>query len=171
MYQRLSRKRFIASIVILSLFTMAPAVADEDRTAPSPQQSIPQHFDSSGSERLAIQALLDTYTRAVSTKDQALFETLLLSKTIPFSYISAGARASELGTANYAQFQQAVFSGQPFTQRFTQVRIESDGALATVSLVFINTRAQGESWGWKTLHLLQTAQGWKIASEFYTVHS
>ncbi|MEO8924366.1 MAG: hypothetical protein ABI330_16300, partial [Caldimonas sp.] len=58
----------------------------------------------------------------------------------------------------------------PFTQRFKDVRIQQDGNLATVTLVFINTRPQSESWGWKALQLLKVDGVWKIASEFYTSH-
>jgi hypothetical protein len=63
-----------------------------------------------------------------------------------------------------------VFEGRPFTQRFQQVRIEQDGALANVRLVFVNSAADGQSWGWKTLQLVKAGGRWKIASEFYTSH-
>lgn len=135
----------------------------------APTASPPQAFDSTGSDRRAIQALLDAYTQAVSTKDQAAFEALLLTKTIPFSYVPAGAPVAQAGMAHYEDFRHAVFEGAPFTQRFTNVRIDQDGSLANVTLVFINTDAKGESWGWKTLQLLKTPAGWKIASEFFTV--
>lgn len=131
---------------------------------------IPAHFDSTGNDRAAIEAQLATYTRAVSTRNQALFETLLLDTSIPFSSVPATGWASGAGTSNYEAFRKAVFEGAPFTQRFKDVRIEQDGNLATVTLVFINTRPQGESWGWKTLQLLKVDGTWKIASEFYTSH-
>jgi hypothetical protein len=57
------------------------------------------------------------------------------------------------------------------TQRFRNIHIEQDGALANVSLVFVNTTARGAAWGWKTLQLLKVEGQWKIASEFYTAHS
>ena len=130
---------------------------------------IPAHFVSAGGDRPAIMALLDSYTRAVSAKDQGLFETLLLNKTIPFSFVaSAGAPAE---TQNYESFRKGVFLGSPFTQRFQDVHIQQDGALADVSLVFVNTSKGTSSWGWKTLQLLKVKDHWKIASEFYTGHS
>ncbi|MGH8145695.1 MAG: nuclear transport factor 2 family protein [Rhodanobacteraceae bacterium] len=131
---------------------------------------IPAHFDSTGNDRAAIEALLATYTQAVSTRNQVLFETLLLDKSIPFSSVPATGWTSGAGTSNYEAFRKAVFEGPPFTQRFKGIRIEQDGNLATVTLVFINTRPQGESWGWKTLQLLKVDGTWKIASEFYTSH-
>lgn len=130
----------------------------------------PTHFDSTGTDRAAIEALLATCTQAVSTRDQALLETLLLDKSIPFSSIPATGWASGAGTSNYEAFSKAVSEGTPFTQRFKDVRVEQDGNLATVMLVFINTRPQGESWGWKALQLLKVDGTWKIASEFYTSH-
>lgn len=132
--------------------------------------AIPAYFDSTGADHAAIEAQLATYTQAVSTKNQVLFETLLLATSIPFSSVPATGWASGAGTSNYEAFRKAVFEGTPFTQRFKDVRIEQDGNLATVTLVFINTRPQSESWGWKTLQLLKVDGTWKIASEFYTSH-
>jgi ketosteroid isomerase-like protein len=127
---------------------------------------IPPSFQSAGADRSAIEALLATYTRAVSSKDRALFETLLLNRTIPFSGVPLPRNA----TQNYDDFRQGVFAGPPFTQRFQDVHIDQDGPLAAVSLVFVNTTPQGSSWGYKTLQLLKIDGRWKIASEFYTGH-
>jgi hypothetical protein len=134
---------------------------------------IPAHFDSVGTDRTAIEALLATYTRAVSTKDEALFETLLLDTSIPFSGVgSSGVANRDPGVTNqYQAFSRGVFGGSPFVQRFQDVHIEQDGPLASVSLVFVNTSPQGSSWGWKTMQLLKIAGQWKIASEFYTGHA
>lgn len=133
---------------------------------------IPHSFQSVGGDRAAIQALLDTYTKAVSTKDLALFETLLLNTSIPFSGAgqAIGAKGAVAGTQNYEDFRKGVFQGEPFTQRFQDIDIRQDGPLAQVSLVFVNTAADGSSWGWKTLQLLKVSGQWKIASEFYTGH-
>jgi hypothetical protein len=140
--------------------------------AQTPATPIPSNFESTGEDRRAIEALLDTYTRAVSTKDAALFETLLLDKEIPFSDVHSAidARNAAGGTSHYEAFRQGVFGGPPFTQKFQDVHIAQDGPLAQVSLVFVNASPAGTSWGWKTLQLLKTAGHWKIASEFYTDH-
>jgi len=127
---------------------------------------IPAGFDSTGEDRRAIEALLNTYTTAVSTKNQALFETLLLNKSIPFS----GVPTADGATQNYERFRKGVFEGAPFKQTFENERIQQDGPLAQVSLVFVNSDARGSTWGWKTLQLLKISGHWKIASEFYTGH-
>ena len=146
--------------VLLSAFaSFAPLAA----TIAAP---IPLSFESTGEDRKAIEALLDTYTTAVSNKNQALFETILLNKDIPFSDDTSAAK----GTQRYESFRKAVFEGAPFTQRFQDVHIQQDGSLADVSLVFVNSTARGESWGWKTLLLLKVGGQWKIASEFFTGH-
>ncbi|MBC7666684.1 MAG: hypothetical protein H7276_23330 [Caulobacter sp.] len=134
--------------------------------------SVPSSFESTGVDRLAIEALLDTYTRSVSTKDQALFETLLLDKQIPFSdvYSAIDAPDGPAATHHYDAFRRGVFGGPPFTQKFQDIHITQDGPLAQVSLVFVNTSPAGTSWGWKTLQLLKASGHWKIASEFYTGH-
>jgi hypothetical protein len=154
----------IVSAVLLA--SVAPACLAQ--AAPSP----PADFESRGDDRIAIQRLLDTYTRAVSTKDEALFETILLNKDIPFSDVDSAVRggAATGGTRHYDSFRRGVFQGRPFTQKFQDVRIAQDGPLADVSLVFVNTAAGGTSWGWKTLQLLKVAGEWKIASELYTGH-
>ncbi len=133
---------------------------------------IPSSFNSTGEDRRAIQTVLDSYAKAVSTKNQALFETLLLNTSIPFSGVdqAVGTKGAVGGTQNYEDFRKGVFQGAPFTQRFQDVDIRQDGFLADVSLVFVNTSANGSSWGWKTLLLLKVAGNWKIASEFYTGH-
>jgi hypothetical protein len=133
--------------------------------------AIPAGFASTGADKAAIEKLLDTYTRAVSTKDQVLFETLLLDKDVPFSdvYSAVKGKGAE-GTRHYESFRHGVFDGPAFTQKFQDVRIAQDGPLADVSLVFVNTSQDGSSWGWKTLQLLKVDGQWKIASEFYTGH-
>ena len=134
--------------------------------------AIPAGFASTGADKSAIEKLLDTYTRAVSTKDQALFETLLLNKDIPFSDVDSAVKGkgAEGSARHYESFRRGVFEGPAFTQKFQDVHIAQDGPLADVSLVFVNTSQEGLSWGWKTLQLLKVDGRWKIASEFYTGH-
>lgn len=133
--------------------------------------SLPANFKADTDSLRDIKRLLDAYTNAVSTKDQAAFEALLLTKSIPFSYVSLNETVAQTNFANYESFRRGVFEGAPFTQRFKNVEIQQDGSLASVTLIFINSREQKDTWGWKTLHLLKTEQGWKIASEFFTIHS
>lgn len=141
-------------------------------SGPLPAQTPPDrtNFESVGEDRRAIQALLDTYTKAVSTKDEALFETLLLNKAIPFSDAESAVQQGSIdgGTRNCEAFRKGVFADPPFRQTFKHIRIRQDGSLAQVSLVFVNTDAAGSSSGWKTLELLKIASRWKIACEFYT---
>ncbi|WP_010184620.1 nuclear transport factor 2 family protein [Sphingomonas sp. PAMC 26605] len=144
-----------------------PLVAASYRTP------VPATFESRGVDRRAIEAVLGTYTRAVSTKNQALFESLLLSKAIPFSGIpvSQHAGSTSVDTARYEDFRKGVFEGEPFTQRFQDIHIAQDGALAQVSLVFVNTTAKEDIWGWKTMQLVRVGGQWKIAAEFFTGHA
>ncbi|USX17171.1 nuclear transport factor 2 family protein [Oxalobacteraceae bacterium OTU3CAMAD1] len=162
------------ALLLLTLMTVSAACAREPAEAPSatpqPAPSSTAGFAPGANDRILIEKLLATYTDAVSTKNQAMFESILLAKTIPFSYVPDDASGAGLAdTANYEVFRRGVFEGAPFTQRFIDVHILVDGNLANITLVFINTRGQGESRGWKTLQLLKTKQGWKIASEFFTL--
>jgi hypothetical protein len=120
-------------------------------------------------DRAAIEIVLATYTKAVSTKDQRLFETLLANKSIPFSYVPKDSHPiSDHGTENYEVFRKGVFEGPPFTQRFEDVRIQQEGGLAEVTLVFVNTTPKSVTRGWKSMQLLRVDGVWKIASEFFT---
>lgn len=153
---------------LLVMLTLVAATS----SAPVWAAPIPNSFVATSVDKAAIDALLATYTKAVSTKNQQLFETLLLSKTIPFSSVSdaIGAPGGD-HTRNYEAFRKGVFEGAAFTQRFHDIHIQQDGALATVSLVFINTSAASSDWGWKSMQLLRIDGHWKIASEFYTGHA
>jgi len=150
---------------LLALMSLTPFLA-------AVAEPIPATFDSAGDDRKAIEALLNTYTEAVSTKNQSLFESILLNKDIPFSDAPSAIKANgaERGTQRYESFRKAVVEGPAFIQRFQDVHIQQDGPLANVSLVFVNSSAQGSGWGWKTLQLLKVDGHWKIASEFYTAH-
>jgi len=150
---------------------LATAIAS---ATPAPYRTaIPATFDSRGADREAIDRLLANYTKAVSTKDQALFESLLLNRAIPFSGVplSQRAQSTPIDTANYEDFRKGVFEGEPFTQEFKKVHVEQDGMLAQVSLVFVNTTATNKSWGWKTMQLVKVTGRWKIAAEFFTGHT
>lgn len=150
------------ALALLSFAAPAAAIA-----APAPAS-----FAATGADRIAIEMLLATYTRAVSTKDQPLFETLLLNPAVPFAGVPDGGVKLEAEVRDYAGFSRRVFKGPAFTQRFQDVRIAQDGGLADVTLIFVNTRADGSSsWGWKTMQLLKVAGHWKIASEFFTGHA
>ena len=152
----------MAIAALLTTLTALPVCADP----------IPTQFASTGEDRSAIEGLLTTYATAVSTKNEPMFEGLLLNKDISFSGVGAEDQSGSqsVATANYASFRKGVFQGPPFNQRFQDVHIDQDGRLASVSLVFVNSAADGASWGWKTLQLLKVGGRWKIASEFYTGH-
>jgi hypothetical protein len=164
--------RFILPGLVFLVMATPPGAVAED--APS---YVSRH-SSSSEDRRAIEAVLSTYTHAVSTGDQAAFEALLLDVGIPFSSTNevVGPRGDpqHLDTRRYARFREAVFgSGKHYTQRFYNVRIEQDGVLAHASLDFV-TRETGTNrggYGFKTLQLMKVQGHWKIASEFYTVQS
>lgn len=126
----------------------------------------------------AIEKVLETYTTSVTNGDKATFEAVLLNEAIPFSstdeLAAPGAIERNIDTRRYPQFRKAVFeSGGRYTQRFDNVQIKQDGALAQVSLDFITkeTKSGSGACGWKTLQLLKSQGRWKIASEFYTVRA
>lgn len=128
---------------------------------------------STQADRAAISALLDQYTRSVTDGDEAAFRALLLDDDIPFSAVSTDASGKAVTARTlrrYADFRDAVFRrGRHYRQTFHNVRIDQDGSLAQVSLDFVTRQGDGGGYGWKVLHLVKTPDGWKIASEFFTV--
>lgn len=156
----------LLSGVVLAMLTV-PAIAGPYRTA------VPASFESRGEDRQQIEKLLENYTKAVSTRDQTLFESLLLDKAIPFSGVPLVQKAGDppIKTANYEDFRKGVFEGAPFKQEFENVHIEQDATLAQVSLVFVNTTPEEKIWGWKTMQLVKVNGQWKIAAEFFTGHN
>ena len=125
----------------------------------------------------AIRHLLDAYRAAVKNGDEAAFAALLLDEHVPFLAVQTSAlvkaNAERVDVQRYADFRTAVFgSARRYEQRFDNVRILQDGALAQVSLDFVTVDAGTDQggYGWKTLELLKVAGGWRIASEFYTAY-
>lgn len=133
------------------------------------------HHSSTAEDRAAISAVLDRYTRCVTAGDEPGFRALLLDDDIPFSAVSPARTGNEVTTTSlrrYADFRDAVFrSGGHFRQSFSHVRIEQDGPLAQASLDFVTVHGNDGSVGWKVLQLVKTTEGWKIASELFTVRS
>ena len=132
----------------------------------------------SDQDRKAILDVLRTYTRAVNTGDQALFESQLLDEKIPFFGLGGTLPPSFEprleSVQRYASFKQGFpKSGQEFSQRFYNIHIEQDGDLAQASLNFENAPVadSGGANGWKTIQMLKVAGHWKIASELYTVYA
>lgn len=100
--------------------------------------------------------LLDTYTAAVLHQDQVLFETLLLSRDIPFAYVpDAPSAADSVKWHDCAGFCHGMFDGPPFTQTFHDVAIRQHGALADVAPVYVYTDATGTHPSWKKMQFIK----------------
>lgn len=129
----------------------------------------------SAEDNIKINTLLSNYTRSVTEGDRKFFESQLLDLNIPFAGVASRntfPKPLELKSVqDYASFRKGIFeSGNKLQQRFSNIKIEQVGNLASVSLDF-ETGLQGtpyEGKGWKVLHLLKLNGEWKIVSEFYT---
>ena len=165
----MSPVRLIPALLLAAIAASAMAV-------PPPPVAFAGHA-TTAEDDAAIRHLLDAYRAAVKTGDQAAFSALLLDEHVPFLAVQTGAlakaNAEGVDTRHYADFRAAIFgSAQRYEQRFDNVRILQDGALAQVSLDFVTVDAGTDrgGYGWKTLELLKVAGGWRIASEFYTAY-
>ena len=158
-------------------FVLLAAVAPVAIAVPPPPAAFAGRHEADAGDRAAIGRLLDAYRAAVKDGDEARFAALLLNDRVPFLTVEANAlakaQAKDVDARRYADFRSAVFgSARHYEQRFDNVRILQDGALAQVSLDFVTVAAGTDQggYGWKTLELLKVAGTWRIASEFYTAY-
>ena len=163
-------RRLLPVLVLAAMAPLAHAV-------PPPPAAFAGRHEASAEDRAAIERLLDTYRAAVKNGDEAGFAALLLNERVPFLTVEAAdlgkVQAKDIDVRRYPDFRAAVFgSGKHYEQRFDNIRILQDGALAQVSLDFVTVAAGTDQggYGWKTLELLKVAGGWRIASEFYTAY-
>ena len=163
-------RRSIPVLVLAAMASVAHAV-------PPPPAEFAGHHEATAEDRAAIERLLDAYRAAVKNGDEAGFAALLLNERVPFLTVKAAdlgkVRARDVDDQRYPDFRAAVFgSGKHYEQRFDNIRILQDGALAQVSLDFVTVAAGTDKggYGWKTLELLKVAGGWRIAGEFYTAY-
>ena len=163
--------------VRLLSWLLAATAATPAAAVPPPPAAFAGHHEATAPDRAAIVHLLDAYRAAVKAGDEAGFAALLLNERVPFLSVDTErlgrAAAEDVNALRYADFRHAVFgAGQHYEQRFDNVRILQDGALAQVSLDFVTVTAGTDQggYGWKTLELLKVAGGWRIASEYYTAY-
>ena len=165
--------RLVRPILASLLVTLAASAL----AVPPPPAAFAGHA-ATPEDDAAIHRLLDAYRAAVKSGDEPAFAALLLNEHVPFLAVQAGAlaktRADGVDQQRYADFRQAIFgTAQRYEQRFDNVRILQDGALAQVSLDFVTVDAGTDrgGYGWKTIELLKVGGQWRIASEFFTAYA
>ncbi len=158
-------------------FLLLAAIAAPAIAVPPPPTAFAGHHEASPDDTAAIGRLLDAYRAALKSGDQPAFAALLLNEHVPFLAVQSDALAKAkpdgVDDQRYADFRTAVFgTAQRYEQRFDNVRIQQDGALAQVSLDFVTVDAGTDrgGYGWKTLELLKVGGQWRIASEFFTAY-
>ena len=165
------RPKHLIPFLLLAAIAM-PAIA-----VPPPPAAFAGQHSATPEDAAAIGRLLDAYRAALKSGDQPAFAALLLNEHVPFLAVQSGplakAKPDGVDDQRYADFRTAVFgSAQRYEQRFDNVRIQQDGALAQVSLDFVTVDAGTDrgGYGWKTLELLKVGGQWRIASEFFTAY-
>ncbi|SFR88458.1 SnoaL-like domain-containing protein [Dyella sp. OK004] len=129
-----------------------------------------------------IHRLIDGFQKAIVAKDgKALSDMFLPSGGAWVTVLSDDSYARmkakspnvpryKLG--NYADFVQFVATSKvPIEERFNQVRVETDGAVASVYFDFVFLQDGKENnRGSETWHVVKTDDGWKISSMTYSVN-
>lgn len=129
-----------------------------------------------------IHRLIDGFQKAIVAKDgKALSDMFLPSGGAWVTVLSDDSYARmkakspnvpryKLG--NYTDFVQFVATSKvPIEERFSQVRVETDGAVASVYFDFVFLQDGKENnRGSETWHVVKTDSGWKISSMTYSVN-
>lgn len=161
------KKMWLASIVLVAMMALAHADGAPVRSGDAAAQA-------------QIQQLVDTFQAAIIARDGARLNSLFLPDSAWFSvyddetYRLVKAKhpeASKVMPSTYRKFTDFVStSPKPIEEKFSHVRIETNGALATVyfDYTFLYDGKQTND-GDETWQLVNTGNGWKISAMLYSV--
>ncbi|MGJ7902560.1 nuclear transport factor 2 family protein [Lysobacter sp. 1R34A] len=172
----------LCALALLALSLHAPA-----QTAPGAalQTSVPQGTDRHEQDRRAqarreIEAVVETFKAAIIAKDSATLKSLFLAEHNSWILVSSdeefrqrrakNPKLKKLEPGTYVEFAEQMSQGKErFEEKFSNVKIETDGAIASVHFDFVfleDERITGK--GQEAWQLVKTEQGWKINAVVYS---
>ncbi len=129
-----------------------------------------------------IQRVVDTFQTAIVAKDGKTLSNLFLPQggawfTVLSDETYARIKAKSPSAPRFKQGSYTEFvdfvatSKEPMQEKFSNVRIDTDGAVASVyfDFVFLSNNVENNR-GSETWHLLKTNDGWKISSMTYSAN-
>ncbi|WP_266168757.1 YybH family protein [Dyella subtropica] len=128
-----------------------------------------------------VQKVVDDFQAAILAKDAKAMDALFLPNQTAWmaalsedAYHQMAAKkpgAPRFKTADYKEFVKFVGSSkEPIEEKFSNVRIDANDAVASVSFDFVFlTGGQLNNDGKETWQLVRTDDGWKISSMLYSI--
>lgn len=141
----------------------------------------------SAEDEAAIRQVVERFMSSLKHKDKAAYMSLFFSdkpEDITWQFVSEDTRlehirktkpdaikARQIPANNFvALIDGAVASPHPQEERFSNVRIDTDGEIASVSFDYVFlSKGEKLNWGKEMWQLVRTEQGWKIISVVYTI--
>lgn len=133
--------------------------------------------------RAEVRAVLSAFRRAIITKDEAGFLALFMAGPVVWQSVDSVATRNAQGVPNREPaFRDPAKTPQSFIRKIalsraridetmSNIRVESDGEIATASFDFVYSRdQQPTNRGFEAWHLLRTGVGWRIASVVWSNH-
>ncbi len=150
-------------------------------------QTLHSQQRASAADTAAIERVIDTFKTSIANKDKAAYMALFFSnkpEEIGWQYVSEDTRlekirntkpdaikARKIPTNNFVSLiDAAVAATERHEEVFSNVAIDSDGEIASVSFDYVFLMGnQKTNWGREMWQLVRTEGGWKIFSVVYTI--
>lgn len=148
---------------------------------------MPRLPDSAPGHKLAIEQVLKSFGQAIAEKNKALYMSLFFSQRpdeIGWQYVSEDTRLAQIRKArpdaikarripnnNFVSLiDEAVGTSEAREERFFNVRIDTDGDIASVMFDYeFYAASKKTNWGKEHWQLVRTETGWKIFSVVYSI--
>jgi len=179
----------LCALVLLALSLQAQAQAQAEPAAapqapgaqgPEPQSTGPAQQEQRAQAKREIEAIVETFKAAIIAKDSATLKSLFLPEHNSWILVSSdeefrqrkakNPKLKKLEPGTYVEFAEQMSQGKErFEEKFSNLKIETDGAIASVHFDFVfleDDRTTGK--GQEAWQLVKTEQGWKINSVIYS---
>lgn len=133
-----------------------------------------------------IESVIEAFRLSIIDKDQDRFLALFLPGTVTWQSVRGDERLQlqrerqptakkvsiDSGRTHLSFIQNIVNDSEPLEEKFRNVRIDTDGDIATViSDYSFHRGARETNHGQESWHLVHTESGWKIASVIWSVNT
>ena len=150
-------------------------------------QSLPERPHAKPEDVAAIRAVVESFRTSLIGKDKPAYMRLFFSdkaEDIGWQFVSEDVRLGHIrktkpdaikarripGNNFIALIDGAVATEEPREETFSNVKIDTDGEIASVSFDYaFLANGQKTNWGREMWQLVRTENGWKIFSVIYTI--
>jgi ketosteroid isomerase-like protein len=138
-------------------------------------------------DRAAIEQVVKSFAKAILNRDKNLYMSLFFSDKadqIGWQYVSEDTRLAHIrktkpdaikarripGNNFISLIDSAVAAKEPHEEKFSNIKIDTDGEIASVSFDYEFYEGKSRTnWGKELWQLVRTENGWKIFSVVYTI--